>query len=89
MVKSIIKFITPKPLALGRYFGLQYTNSHGDKCWLRLERRVSDQDIKKESILQFQFKVKFYPEVCEDEVIQASTLHLFYLQVLSFIKLFA
>ena len=50
---------------------------------------MTDQDIKKESILQFQFKVKFYPEVCEDEVIQASTLHLFYLQVLSSIKLFA
>ena len=64
-----------------RYFGLQYTNSYGSNSWLKLDRKVSDQDIKKENTLQFQFRVKFFPENCEDEIIQSSTLTLFYLQV--------
>ena len=66
---------------LHRYFGLQYTNTYGAQCWLKLDRKVSDQDIKKENTLQFQFRVKFFPENCEDEIIQSCTLSLFYLQV--------
>ena len=82
MVRIILLRIqnnTTQPL--NRYFGLQYTNIHGAKCWLKLDRKVSDQDIKKENTLQFQFRVKFFPENCEDEIIQSSTLALFYLQV--------
>jgi len=65
------------------YFGLQYTDSLGTDAWLSMEKKVTDQKIKKEATLQFKFRVKYFPENVEDEVIQASTLRLLYLQVRS------
>ena len=35
------------------YFGLQYTDTRGNPAWLKLDKKVKDQDIKKEETLQF------------------------------------
>ncbi|KAL3120816.1 hypothetical protein niasHT_008108 [Heterodera trifolii] len=63
------------------YFGLQYTDSKGISSWLKLDKKVLKQDIKKEQTLQFKFRAKFYPEDVAEEIIQDVTLRLFYLQV--------
>ena len=63
------------------FFGLQYTDSKGYSTWLKLNKKVLSQDVKKESPLQFKFRAKFYPEDVADEIIQDITLRLFYLQV--------
>merc|ERR1712110_1280501 len=63
------------------FFGLQYTDSKGYTTWLKLNKKVLSQDVKKESPLQFGFRAKFYPEDVADELIQDITLRLFYLQV--------
>lgn len=39
------------------------------------------QDLRKETPLQFKFRVKFFPEDVQDELIQEITQKLFYLQV--------
>ena len=66
------------------FFGLQYTDSKGYTTWLKLNKKVLSQDVKKESPLQFKFRAKFYPEDVADELIQDITLRLFYLQVSSY-----
>ncbi|XP_014262199.1 moesin/ezrin/radixin homolog 1 isoform X2 [Cimex lectularius] len=63
------------------FFGLQYTDGKGDSTWIKLYKKVMNQDVKKESPLQFKFRAKFYPEDVADELIQDITLRLFYLQV--------
>ncbi|KAL7080551.1 hypothetical protein ACQ4LE_000597 [Meloidogyne hapla] len=63
------------------YFGLQYTDNKGFSTWLKLNKKVLKQDVKKEPILQFKFRAKFYPEDVAEEIIQDVTLRLFYLQV--------
>lgn len=63
------------------FFGLQYTDSKGYTTWLKLNKKVTSQDIKKEMPLQFKFRAKFYPEDVAEEIIQDITLKLFYLQV--------
>ena len=63
------------------FFGLQYTDSKGYQTWLKLNKKVLSQDVKKESPLQFKFRAKFYPEDVADELIQDITVRLFYLQV--------
>ncbi|KAL3068753.1 hypothetical protein niasHS_017319 [Heterodera schachtii] len=63
------------------YFGLQYTDTKGFSSWLKLNKKVLKQDIKKEQTLQFKFRAKFYPEDVAEEIIQDVTLRLFYLQV--------
>ena len=67
-----------------RYFGLEFDDVNNNKCWLEMDKKVADQRIKnlKKDTLQFKFRVRFYPETAEDEIIQNSTLHLFYLQVI-------
>jgi merlin protein len=42
---------------------------------------VTDQDLPKESPLNLQFRVKFYPEDVSEELVQEITQHLFFLQV--------
>merc|ERR1712130_59741 len=59
----------------------QYTDSKGYQTWLKLNKNVLAQDVKKESPLQFKFRAKFYPEDVAEEIIQDITLRLFYLQV--------
>lgn len=63
------------------FFGLQYTDSKGDLTWIKLYKKVMNQDVKKENPLQFRFRAKFYPEDVVEEIIQDITLRLFYLQV--------
>ncbi|XP_037078818.1 moesin/ezrin/radixin homolog 1-like isoform X3 [Pollicipes pollicipes] len=63
------------------FFGLQYVDSKGYTTWLKLNKKVTSQDIKKETPLQFKFRAKFYPEDVAEEIIQDITLKLFYLQV--------
>lgn len=63
------------------FFGLQYVDSKGLATWLKLNKKVLSQDIKKEAPLQFKFRAKFYPEDVSEELIQDITLRLFYLQV--------
>lgn len=63
------------------FFGLQYTDSKGDLTWIKLYKKVMQQDVKKENPLQFKFRARFYPEDVAEELIQDITLRLFYLQV--------
>lgn len=67
------------------YFGLQYTDTKQFPTWLKLNKKVLSQDIKKDASkdapLQFRFRAKFYPEDVSLEIIQDITLRLFYLQV--------
>ena len=66
------------------YFGLEFTDVHNNKCWLDTEKKVLGQRIRREETLLFNFRVKSYPETVEDELIQNSTLTLFYGQVYLF-----
>jgi len=63
------------------FFGLQYTDTKGCTTWLKLNKKVLSQDVKKDDPLPFKFRAKFFPEDVGDEIIQEITLKLFYLQV--------
>ncbi|XP_072496198.1 merlin-like isoform X2 [Notamacropus eugenii] len=62
------------------FFGLQYTIK-GVCAWLKMEKKVLEQEIPKEDPIKFQFLAKFYPEKVEEELLQEITQHLFFLQV--------
>ncbi|XP_058473626.1 radixin-like isoform X1 [Solea solea] len=63
------------------FFGLQYVDSKGFITWLKLNKKVTQQDVKKENPLQFKFRAKFFPEDVSEELIQEITHRLFFLQV--------
>ncbi|XP_052833100.1 moesin [Octopus bimaculoides] len=63
------------------FFGLQYKDSKGFGTWLKLNKKVTSQDVKKETPLDFQFRAKFFPEDVAEELIQEVTLRMFFLQV--------
>ncbi|XP_022292008.1 moesin a-like isoform X1 [Crassostrea virginica] len=63
------------------FFGLQYVDSKGFTTWLKLNKKVLSQDVKKESPLQFKFRAKFFPEDVSEELIQEITQRMFFLQV--------
>ncbi|XP_039249061.1 ezrin-like [Styela clava] len=63
------------------FFGLQYVDSKGYTTWLKLNKKVTAQDVRKENPLQFKFRCKFFPEDVADELIQEITQKLFFLQV--------
>ncbi|XP_067951405.1 radixin-like [Watersipora subatra] len=63
------------------FFGLQYVDSKGFPTWLKLNKKVMGQDVKKETPLQFKFRAKFYPEDVSEELIQEVTQRMFFLQV--------
>jgi radixin len=63
------------------FFGLQYVDSKGLTTWLKLNKKVLSQDVRKETPLQFKFKAKFYPEDVSEELIQEVTQRMFFLQV--------
>ena len=66
------------------FFGLQYEDTKGYTAWLKLNKKVSAQDIKRESKdapYEFKFLAKFYPEEVEGELIQMITQKLFFSQV--------
>ncbi|XP_076333308.1 moesin/ezrin/radixin homolog 1-like [Tachypleus tridentatus] len=65
------------------FFGLQYTDNKEFQTWLKLNKKVLSQDVKKENPFQFKFRAKFFPEDVGEEIIQDITLRLFYLQVKS------
>ncbi|KAK1792251.1 hypothetical protein P4O66_012208 [Electrophorus voltai] len=62
------------------FFGLQYTIKD-TMAWLKMDKRVLDQDVPKEEPLVLNFLAKFYPENAEEELVQDITQHLFFLQV--------
>uniref|UniRef100_A0A4W3IMD7 Merlin n=1 Tax=Callorhinchus milii TaxID=7868 RepID=A0A4W3IMD7_CALMI len=62
------------------FFGLRYTVKD-TYAWLKMEKRVLDQEVPKEDPITFHFLAKFYPEKVEDELVQEITQHLFFLQV--------
>jgi len=63
------------------FFGLQYFDSKGLSTWLKLNKKVLSQDVRKETPLQFKFRAKFYPEDVSEELIQEVTQRMFFLQV--------
>ncbi|KAM8832510.1 ezrin b isoform 2-T3 [Spinachia spinachia] len=63
------------------YFGLQCMDSKGYYTWLKLDKKVLSQDVKKENPMQFKFRAKFFPEDVSEELIQDVTQKLFFLQV--------
>ncbi|NWW34631.1 RADI protein, partial [Panurus biarmicus] len=63
------------------FFGLQYVDSKGYSTWLKLNKKVTQQDVRKENPLQFKFRAKFFPEDVSEELIQEITQRLFFLQV--------
>ncbi|KRT83875.1 FERM domain containing protein [Oryctes borbonicus] len=65
------------------YFGLQYEDSKGFISWLKLDKKVQDQNIQKDhhSTASFMFLAKFCPEDVAEELVQEVTQHLFFLQV--------
>lgn len=63
------------------WFGLQYDDDKGYSTWLKLNKKVLAQDLPKETPLRFKFRVKFFPEDVQEELIQEVTQRLFYLQV--------
>uniref|UniRef100_A0A7N8XAI7 Moesin-like n=1 Tax=Mastacembelus armatus TaxID=205130 RepID=A0A7N8XAI7_9TELE len=63
------------------FFGLQYQDSKGFSTWLKLNKRVTAQDVRKDNPLLIKFRAKFYPEDVADELIQEATQRLFFLQV--------
>ncbi|XP_078618288.1 radixin-like isoform X3 [Branchiostoma floridae x Branchiostoma japonicum] len=63
------------------FFGLQHLDTKGYPTWLKLNKKVMAQDVRKENPLQFKFRAKFYPEDVSEELIQEITQRLFFLQV--------
>ncbi|EDQ92003.1 uncharacterized protein MONBRDRAFT_17480 [Monosiga brevicollis MX1] len=63
------------------YFGLQFIDSKNLVSWLKMNKKVVSQDVRKEDPLQFKFRVKFYPEDVSEELVQDVTQRLFFLQV--------
>ncbi|KAF3695462.1 Merlin Moesin-ezrin-radixin-like protein Neurofibromin-2 Schwannomin [Channa argus] len=62
------------------FFGLQY-NIKDTVAWLKMEKRVLDQEVPREEPITLHFLAKFYPENAEEELVQDITQHLFFLQV--------
>eukprot|EP00054_Salpingoeca_dolichothecata_P012615 m.69953 g.69953 ORF g.69953 m.69953 type:complete len:598 (+) comp20032_c0_seq1:539-2332(+) len=63
------------------FFGLSFTDSKGLATWMKMNKKVVQQDIKKETPLRFRFRSKFFPEDVTEELIQEITQRLFFLQV--------
>ncbi|XP_077387883.1 moesin a-like isoform X3 [Festucalex cinctus] len=63
------------------FFGLQYQDSKSFSTWLKLNKRVTAQDVKRDNPLLIKFRGKFYPEDVVEELIQEATQRLFFLQV--------
>ncbi|XP_030041610.1 merlin isoform X2 [Microcaecilia unicolor] len=62
------------------FFGLQFAMKE-IYTWLKMEKKVLDQDILKEEPIRLCFLAKFYPEKVAEELVQEITQHLFFLQV--------
>uniref|UniRef100_A0A8C7ZMB4 NF2, moesin-ezrin-radixin like (MERLIN) tumor suppressor n=1 Tax=Oryzias sinensis TaxID=183150 RepID=A0A8C7ZMB4_9TELE len=62
------------------FFGLSYSVKD-TVAWLKMDKKVLDQEVPKEEPIVFHFLAKFYPENAEEELVQDITQHLFFLQV--------
>ncbi|MEQ2211972.1 Merlin, partial [Xenoophorus captivus] len=62
------------------FFGLRY-DIKDTVAWLKMEKKVLDQEVPKEEPITFHFLAKFYPENAEEDLVQDITQHLFFLQV--------
>uniref|UniRef100_A0A8C4GQR1 Merlin n=1 Tax=Dicentrarchus labrax TaxID=13489 RepID=A0A8C4GQR1_DICLA len=62
------------------FFGLRY-DIKDTVAWLKMEKKVLDQEVPKEEPITLHFLAKFYPENAEEELVQDITQHLFFLQV--------
>ncbi|XP_030214866.1 merlin isoform X2 [Gadus morhua] len=62
------------------FFGLQY-EIKDTVAWLKMDKKVLDQEVPKEEPIILHFLAKFYPEDAEEELVQDATQHLFFLQV--------
>ncbi|XP_061673691.1 NF2, moesin-ezrin-radixin like (MERLIN) tumor suppressor a isoform X2 [Syngnathoides biaculeatus] len=62
------------------FFGLRY-HVKDTVAWLKMDKKVLDQEVPKEEPITFHFLAKFYPENVEEELVQDITQHLFFLQV--------
>ena len=56
------------------FFGLQYVDNKSYTTWLKLNKKVESQEVKKENPRQFKFRAKFFPEDVSEEIIQDITL---------------
>lgn len=63
------------------YFGLSFVDNADLSAWLSMDKKVSEQNVKKQTPLQFKFRARFYPEDASEELIQDITRQMFYLQV--------
>jgi len=63
------------------YFGLSFVDNANLPAWLTMDKKVTSQDVKKQSPLMFRFRARFYPEDVAEELIQDITRQMFYLQV--------
>ncbi|XP_077571194.1 merlin [Stigmatopora nigra] len=62
------------------FFGLRY-DVKDTVAWLKMDKKVLDQEVPKEEPVTLHFLAKFYPENVEEELVQDITRHLFFLQV--------
>ena len=63
------------------FFGLECVDTKGSITWLKLNKKVNQQEVKEETPYQFKFCCKFFPEVTSAELLQEVTTKLFFLQV--------
>ena len=63
------------------FFGLQYEDDRSNVIWLKMDEKVTTQNVKKEAPLRFKFLVMYYPEDVVEELIQDVTQKMFFLQV--------
>uniref|UniRef100_A0A8C3AKD1 NF2, moesin-ezrin-radixin like (MERLIN) tumor suppressor n=1 Tax=Cyclopterus lumpus TaxID=8103 RepID=A0A8C3AKD1_CYCLU len=61
------------------FFGLRY-DVKDTVAWLKMEKKVLDQEVPKEEPITLHFLAKFYPENAEEELVQDITQHLFFQQ---------
>lgn len=56
------------------HIALADTDTKNLLTWLKLNKKVLQQDIKKDQVLLFKFRAKFFPEDAAEEIIQDITL---------------
>ncbi|ESO87250.1 hypothetical protein LOTGIDRAFT_107124, partial [Lottia gigantea] len=80
-LQMLYDVIAPIGLTDMWFFGLQYVDCKGYTRWLKLNKKVINQDVKKETPLQFQFRTKFFPEDVSEELFTDISQSLIFLQV--------
>ncbi|XP_065197756.1 moesin-like [Sycon ciliatum] len=80
LFEQVLKSITLREVW---FFGLQYVDTKDSVGWLKMDKKILSQDIKKDKdgMISLDFRAKFYPEDVGEELIQEVTQRLFYLQI--------